>query len=187
MDIEDVFEGHVRAKEVASGAVDDALGLMKKTSVPRNCRRAQVILTYLAGTSGRVEDEERVLGADNLDRAVGLDLVILLVPPLVAALSPGDLSTSALENEAVLDERALSEGGVDDRLGRDRLAAALALVGRDHDARLGVLDAVPERLCGESGEDDRVDGAKTRAREERDRGFGDPEGEEQPGRESAKF
>lgn len=74
----------------------------------------------------------------------------------------------------MLDERALGECGVDDGLGRDGLAATLALIRGDDHARLGVLDAVAERLGGKAREDDGVDSSETRAREEGDRGFGDP-------------
>ena len=59
-----------------------------------------------------------------------------------------------------------------DALGRDGLAAALALVGREHDARVAVDDTVAERIGTEAGEDDRVDGADTRAGQEGDSGLG---------------
>jgi hypothetical protein len=62
----------------------------------------------------------------------------------------------------VLDQRALLERVVDDRLCRDRLAAALALIGGDDDAGAAVLDTVPQGLGREAGEDDRVDGADAR-------------------------
>jgi len=52
------------------------------------------------------------------------------VPPGVAALGPGNLAAGSLEDEDVLDERALLERRVDDGLRRDRLAATLALAKR---------------------------------------------------------
>lgn len=90
---------------------------------------------------------------------------------MVTTFNPLDVATSALEDENVLDERAVGESSVDDRLGRDRLSSTLALVGGDDDAGLGVNDTVTERIGGESGKDDRVDGSETGASEERDRGF----------------
>ena len=70
------------------------------------------------------------------------------------------------QDEDVLDERALLDRGVGDHLRRDRLPAAAALVGRDDDAALAVVDAVAERLAREAREDDGVDGADASAGEE---------------------
>ena len=50
----------------------------------------------LSRRSGRVQQEERILGIAGLGRAVGGPLVDLLMPPPVTALSPGDLRTGAL-------------------------------------------------------------------------------------------
>lgn len=60
-----------------------------------------------------------------------------------------------------------------DALRRDGLAATLALVGREHDARIAVDDTVAQSVGTEAGEDDRVDGTDTRAGQEGDRGLGD--------------
>lgn len=145
------------------------------------------------GLSGRptgVEDEERILGAHDLDRADGRDLGALLVPPRISTLGPGDLAARSLEDENVLDQGALLERGVDDGLGRDRLSSSLALaaksqgepssqhgrrwsrdgggyaLGSDDDLALAVDASVPERLGREPGEDDRVDGTDPRASQE---------------------
>lgn len=67
----------------------------------------------------------------------------------------------------MLDERALLDGSIRDGLGRDGLASSTALVRGDENARLAVLDTVAEGLCREAGEDDGVDGANSRAGEER--------------------
>lgn len=54
------------------------------------------------------------------------------MPPGVSTLGPVDLSSSSLENEDVLDERALLESGVDDALGSDALSSSSTLaVGGD--------------------------------------------------------
>lgn len=173
VNIKDILERHERSKEVTSGGVDDTLGLQSRRrqySSPQYERH----VTHLSSGSRGVEDEEGVFGANDLRRAVRLDLLVLLVPPLVPSLDPLDVSSSPLEDEAVLNERALGEGGVDDRLGRDGLASTLALIGGDDDARLGVLDSVAEGLGGESSEDDRVDGSETGASKEGDGSLGDP-------------
>lgn len=113
--------------------------------------------TYLSSGSGSVKDEERVLRADNLRSAVRLNLVVLLVPPLIPTLDPLDISSSPLQNQAVLDQRALSKSGIDDGLGGDGLSSSLSFVGSDNNSRLGVLDTITERFGGETGEDDGVD------------------------------
>jgi hypothetical protein len=152
------------------GGVDDSLGL--------------------SGRPTGVEDEERILGAHDLDGADGRDLGALLVPPRISTLGPSDLAARSLEDEDVLDQGALLERGVDDGLGRDRLSSSLALtarsqqepsgqhdrrwsrdggeyaLGSDDDLALAVDASVPERLGREPGEDDRVDGTDPRASQE---------------------
>lgn len=97
----------------------------------------------------------------------------LLVPPDVAAGGHGDVGAGAAVDEAVGDAGALLEGLVDDLLGADELAAALALVAGDDDLAAGVVDAVAQGVGGEAGEDDGVDGAEAGAGEEGDEGLGD--------------
>lgn len=101
-----------------------------------------------------------------LKRIVSPHLGGLLVPPDVATLLHGDLGTSSSEDEDVLGDGALLECGIGDGLCRDGLSAALGLVGGDEDLGLAVVDAVSERLGGEAGKDDRVDGSQTSAGEE---------------------
>ena len=78
-----------------------------------------------------VKDEERILRAHDLNRADGRDLSGLLVPPSISTLSPVDLSSGSLEDEDVLDERALLESGVDDGLGSDALSSSSSLTVRE--------------------------------------------------------
>lgn len=88
---------------------------------------------------------------------------------------PGDplhLGLCALEDEHAGDGRALDEGFIDDVLDGVRLAASLALVGREHHLALGVVDSVPQRVGGEAREDDGVDGADANAGEQGDDGLG---------------
>jgi hypothetical protein len=62
---------------------------------------------------------------------------------------------------------------VDVLLERHDAAAAIAAVRRHHDARLGVVHAVAERLGREAAEHHAVGGADARARQHRDRRFRD--------------
>lgn len=96
------------------------------------------------------------------------------MPPDITALGPLNFATGTLQDETVLDERALGQSCIDNRLGRDRLAATLALVGSDDDTRFGVLYAIAERLCRETSENDRVDGTETCASQESNGSFRDP-------------
>lgn len=88
-----------------------------------------VVAVFLRKKSSRthVKDEQGILSAHDLDGADRRDLSGLLVPPSVSTLSPVDLSSSSLENEDVLDERALLESGVDDALGSDALSSSSTL------------------------------------------------------------
>jgi hypothetical protein len=119
----------------------------------------------LASRTRGVEDEE---GSSEFicSGRVGGDLVGLLVPPEVTAGGHGDLVAGAAEDENLLDERALLEGGVDNGLGGDRLATTATLVRGEEDLGLAVVDTVAERLGGEAGKDGRVDGTDTGTGEE---------------------
>ena len=113
-----------------------------------------------------VKDEERGLRSHHFRWAIAGHLRGLLVPPLVPALDPGDGLAGSLENEDMLDEGTLFERGVHDSLCSDSLTAPAALVSRDHDATLAVLDTVAEGFGREAGEDDRVHCADAGAGEE---------------------
>ena len=74
------------------------------------------------------------------------------MPPLITTSRPGNLAASALEDEDVLDDRALLNGRIRNRLGGDRLTSSTALIGRDEHARFAVLHPVAKRLSGEARE-----------------------------------
>lgn len=118
-------------------------------------------------TATHVKDEETILRRQESRRAVVGDLSGLLVPPAVPALDPANLISGVLEHQDVLDNRAVLHRIVRERLDRDALATAAALVSGDDDAGLAVVDAVAQGLGREAGEDDGVDRADARAREER--------------------
>lgn len=88
------------------------------------------------------------------------------MPPCITSRGERNLVSSTLEHQDLFDFWALLESGVNDSLGRDSLAAALALVRGNEDAGLAVLDTVAERLGREAGKDDRVNGADASTGEE---------------------
>ena len=82
------------------------------------------------------------------------------MPPQVARCAHGHGLAGALEDDDVLDAgTAAGERLVGRRLQFHDLATAPAAVGRDHELRPGVLDAVPERHGGEAAEHHRVNRA----------------------------
>jgi hypothetical protein len=148
VNVKHVLSSRRGSEEVAGSGVHDTLGL--------------------AGGTRSVEQEERVLRGHAHWREVGGPLLHLLVPPVISAFSPWDLSTGSLEHETVGDVLALLERLVDDLLRADELAAALALVRGDDDLGGGVDDTIAERVGGETGEHDRVHGSDTCASQESD-------------------
>ena len=90
------------------------------------------------------------------------------MPPEIAALCERHLGARPLVHEAVRDVGTLLQSLIDDLLGADELAAALALVRGDADLGAGVDDAVAQGVGAEAGEDDGVQGADTCAGEEGD-------------------
>lgn len=152
VDVEDVLAGRGGAQEIATGRVHDTLGL--------------------ASRAGSVQQEERVLGVHGLGGNVVGVLLDLLMPPPIPALGPGDLSAGALEDQAVGDVGALLQRLIDNLLGANDLAAALALVGRDDNLGLGVDDAVAQGIGRKAGKHNGVDSANTRAGQKSDQGLG---------------
>lgn len=152
VNVKDVLSGHGAANKVAGGGVHDTLGL--------------------AGRARGIQEEERVLGVHDLGGNVVGPLLNLLVPPEIAALLHGDLGAGALEDQAASDVGALLEGVVDNLLGANELATALALVGGDDDLGAGVNDTVAQRVGRETGKHDGVDGTDTDTGEDGNDGLG---------------
>ena len=120
-----------------------------------------------------VEDEQRVLGAHRLRRAVGGD-----APPSPRAARrrgrrPGAPRRRCACTTSWRTPWSSAERLVDIGLERRAAAAARRLVGGDDQLRAAVLDARAQRLGGEAGEDDRVHRADPRAGEHRVGGLGD--------------
>lgn len=101
-----------------------------------------------------IENEEWVLRGHNFRRAVARNLCDFLVPPLVAASSPRNLSAGAPQNENVLDKRAFLDRGICNCLGGDSFASTATLVGGNENARLAILCTITEGLGGETRKDD---------------------------------
>ena len=70
-------------------------------------------------------------------------------------------------------ERVIPERLVGDALQRDHLAAAVAAVRRDEEARLLIVDTIAQRLGAEPSEDHAVHGPDARARQHGNRELGD--------------
>ena len=147
-----------RLGQVAAGGVQDALGL--------------------AGRSGGVQDEQRVLGGERLRLVLGGSGRDGVVPPDVAARGPAHFVLCAPHDEHMLDGclracSAVGEGLIYGRLQRRDATLAIAAVGGDHDLRAGVVDACAQAVCREAAEDHRVDGAQARDGEHRGDRLGD--------------
>lgn len=120
------------------------------------------------------------------------------MPPEVTTLLHGHLVTRPLEYEHLFDERTLLEGGVDDGLGSDRLAASFSLaknnkmkwvanakvssrdtangfvrdvhlLGSDQHSTLAILYSVSQGLGRKSSKDGRMDRSDPRTCQERRR------------------
>ena len=126
VDIEDVLARGSGTQEVTTSRVHNTLGL--------------------SGGARCVEKEEGVFGVHGLGGNVVGVLLDFLVPPQITALGHGHIGTSTLEDQTVLDVRALAEGVVDNLLGANELAATSALISGDDDLGVCVDDAVLQRV-----------------------------------------
>lgn len=164
VNVEDVLDGHCSAEEEATNGVHDALwlasGARSLQFIPSDATWPWML------TETHVKNEQRVFRREESGRAEVGDLGGLLVPPLVTALYKVDRVASPLEDEDVLDARAVLDSVVRELLDRDRLSATTTLIGSDDDARLAVIDAVAERFRREASENYGVDGTNTCAGEE---------------------
>ena len=92
---------------------------------------------------------------------------------MVAAGSHRTIAAAVADDDNGLDDTGDGARGVDCRLEREELAAALAAVGGDDDSRPRVDNAPGDRFRREAGEHDRMHRADPRTGEHRHRRFRD--------------
>ena len=143
MIVERVLVGHRGINDVAPGGVDHAF--------------------RHAGRAGGIEDEQRVLGGHFLGRAIGGDICLHLMQPVVAARGHGNLAAGAFDDKhfGVMCDRLKRLVAID--LEGRVLAAARGLVGRDHDLGLRPVHPRRKRVGGEAREDNGMDRPDARA------------------------
>ncbi|MDR9117426.1 hypothetical protein FEP32_03323 [Burkholderia multivorans] len=135
--------------------------------------RAVLHALRLAGRTGRVEDEQRMLGADPFGRTGVGFAVGQFVHPQVAIGMPVDLAARAAIDDHALHRVAAAHRDrfVGDVLQRQRLAAAHLFVGGDQRDCADVDEPFVQRFRGEAAEHDRVRRADARAGLHRDDAF----------------
>ncbi|MDR9063286.1 hypothetical protein FEP47_02522 [Burkholderia multivorans] len=135
--------------------------------------RAVLHALGLAGRTGRVEDEQRMLGADPFGRTGVGFAVGQFVHPQVAIGMPVDLAARAAIDDHALHRVAAAHRDrfVGDVLQRQRLAAAHLFVGGDQRDCADVDEPFVQRFRGEAAEHDRVRRADARAGLHRDDAF----------------
>src|SRR5689334_4426038 len=128
----------------------------------------------LAGGSGGVQNEQRMLGIELLrgarERDVAAELAVAdprfeFVPPQIPAFNHGGWRTSALVNNDVLNSGNDSQCFVDCRLQTYFLAATPTSISRDDKGRAHVFCTCLERLGRETTENDTVHNSETRTRQ----------------------
>ncbi|CAB3772985.1 hypothetical protein LMG29739_06354 [Paraburkholderia solisilvae] len=127
----------------------------------------------LAGRARRVQDEQRMLGADPFRRALIAFALRDFVHPQVAIRIPRDLAAGAAIHDHALHRVAAThrERFIRDVLQRQRLAAAHLFVGGNQRDRADVDQALVQRLRREAAEHHRVRRADPRAGLHRDNAF----------------
>ncbi len=76
--------------------------------------------------------------------------------PDIAPVDPADIAAGMFDDDAFCDGRAFGQRFVDIRLERDRLAAAHALIRRDDDRRIRIVNAPGDGIGREPAEYDRM-------------------------------
>ncbi len=131
--IERVLVGESCLREIAAGGMQDAF--------------------RLAGGTGGVKDEQRVLGVMPDGGVLGARRTNHVVPPEVPAFDPFHRFAVALDHHHIGDSVALAlQRAVDRWFQRARLAAPVRAVGSDNQLCLGVVNPAAERIRGEASE-----------------------------------
>ena len=93
------------------------------------------------------------------------------MPPNVTSGSPRDFTSRPLQDKDVLYDVGLSQSGISNRLGGDRLSTPSSLVRGDQHPGLAIVNSITEGFRRETSEDDRVYGTDTCAGEESSHGL----------------
>ncbi len=141
--IEHILVRPRRPQQIAAGGVQHALGL--------------------AGRTGGIEDEQRVLGIHRLGRAIGTGGLDGGFPVDVAALDDGHIGPGVFQDQNPRHARHLFQRLVDIGLQRHLAAPAAALVGGDDKGGAAVFDTARDAVGREAAENDRMDGSDTGA------------------------
>ena len=145
-------------------AILDVEGVLHGQDGVQQVPASGVLNTFrLAGRTRGVEQEQRVFGF-NPFRFANVRLVFQnVVQPLVTAFNHVDFSTSALEDDDVLNGIATTHGEcfVSDRLERDGLTTTVLAIGSDQGNSAGVIDTITQRLGREATENDGVNRTNT--------------------------
>ena len=93
------------------------------------------------------------------------------MPPHVTSGSPRDFTSRPLQDKDVLYNVGLSQRGISNRLGGDRLSTPSSLIRGDQNPGLAIVNSITEGFRRETSEDDRVYGTDTCAGEESSHGL----------------
>src|SRR3984957_19108989 len=150
--VEDPFGGQIRANRISAGGVHHAF--------------------RFAGSPGGVKNVERMLGIERLGGTNVGSFRHQFVPPVIAALLHVDGGSGALVDDYILNAGT----GLQRILNRGKefhfRAAAIRSILRDHRRGLRIVDAVDQRVGGESSEHDGVGRADPGAGQHGDRQLG---------------
>ena len=130
---------------------------------------------WLAGSAGRVKDEQRILGIHHFGWAGGRGdrQRHQVVIPVVAACLHGHVLAGAPDDDDVFHHGRAMDRLVGHAFQIHGLAAQPRAVGGDQHAALGVLDAISQRLLAEAAVDHRMHRADLGAGQHGNRQLGD--------------
>ncbi len=151
--IEDVLMGHGGIDHIAPRGVQHALGL--------------------ARGAGGIEDEQGILRAHLHRRAIGGLIRHQVVVPDVPARGEIDVPPGSVDHNAMLDRWALRNGRIRVRFQGNGFAAPHALVRRDDQIAVAILNASGQGVGGKAAEDHGMDGADAGTGQHRHRDLGD--------------